>query len=137
MKKRDIIRPKRQVLEKAIADFCDNHLNDEYRNICYSVVEKMSRKRQVPYMTGRIEIWAAGIIHAIGRTNFLYDKKTSPYIPMDEVAEYFSTSKSTVGQKAKIIIEMFKMNYFDPEFSTRSIQEKSPFHELVQIGDFM
>ena len=137
MKKKEIIQPRRQCLEKAIGDFCENYINDEYKNICHLVVEKMSRKRQVPYMTGRVEVWAAGIIHAIGRVNFLYHKKTSPYISMDQLAEYFNTSKRTVGPKAKIIINMFKMSYFDPVFSTRSIQEKSPSSEFIQIGNYI
>ena len=32
---------------------------------------------------------------------------------------------------------MFKMSYFDPVFSTRSIQEKSPSSEFIQIGNYI
>ncbi len=131
MKKKQIIQPRRKELEKAISDFCDQYINDEYKNLCHGVVARMSRKRQVPYMTGRVEIWAAGIIHAIGRINFLYDSKTSPYVSMDEIVEHFNTSKRTVGPKAKIIMDMCKMNHFDPEFSTRYLQERSPFKKGV------
>jgi hypothetical protein len=33
----------------------------------------MSRKRNVPFLYGRMEIWAAAIIHALGSINFLFD----------------------------------------------------------------
>ena len=58
---------------------------------------------------------------------------------MEQLAEYFNTSKknSGSGPKAKIIIDMFKMSYFDPVFSTRSIQEKSSSSEFIQIGNYI
>ena len=30
-------------------------------------------------MSGKLEIWAAGIIHAIGIVKFLFDKSSEPY----------------------------------------------------------
>jgi hypothetical protein len=33
----------------------------------------MSRKRNVPFLSGRMEIWTAAVIHALGSINFLFD----------------------------------------------------------------
>lgn len=47
------------------------------------MIHKMARKRDVPFVTGRIEIWAAAVIHALGTVNFLFDKASQPAI-LDE-----------------------------------------------------
>jgi len=84
----------------------------------------MSRKRNVPFLSGRMGIWAAAIIHALGSINFLFDPNFEPYVGAADISNYFGTSKSTVSQKAKIIRDMFKMGYCDKEFSTTHMQKK-------------
>jgi hypothetical protein len=63
-------------------------------------------------MSGKLEIWAAGIIHAIGTVNFLFDKSFEPYISVHDICEYFGATQSTTSQKSKVIRDMFKMGYF-------------------------
>ncbi|NOR78038.1 MAG: hypothetical protein GQ523_06390 [Methanophagales archaeon] len=41
--------------------------------LCEKLIRKMSRKRNVPFLSGRMEIWAVAIIHALGSINFLFD----------------------------------------------------------------
>jgi len=94
----------------------------------------MSRKRNVPYLSGKIEIWAAGIIYALGQINFLFDRSSQPYSTPDEICGFFKTSKSTTSQKAKLIRDMFKMTYWDDEFSTEQNIENDPFAKLVMIN---
>ena len=50
---------------------------------------------------------------------------------------YFGTSKSTVSQKAKLIRDMFKMGYWDKEFSTNRMREDNPFSDLVMVDGLM
>jgi len=111
--------------------FSEKHLDEEYRELCQKLTEKMGRKRNVPFMTGKTEIWAAGVVYAVGAVNFLFDRSFSPYVTSDEICEYFGTKKSTTRQKSKIIQDMFKMTYYDKEFSTRKMQENNPFSNLV------
>ncbi len=108
-------------------DFCDQHLDEEYKALCEKMIRKMSRKRTVPFLSGRIEIWAAGIVYAIGGINFLFDKSFQPYISPTDLCEYFGTSKSTTGQRAKVIRDMSKLHYYDSEFSTANMRESNPF----------
>lgn len=61
----------------------------------------MARKREVSFLTGRIEIWAAAVIHALGTINFLFDKENSPDVPVSEIYQFFNTSQSTTSQKSK------------------------------------
>lgn len=117
--------------------FCKEYLDDEYKQICEKLIHKMSRKHNVPFLRGRLDIWAASIIHALGQINFLFDQNTKPYVSAELIAEYFNTSTSTTGQKAKKIRDMFRLRYFDTEFSTSSIKEQNPFSEMVSINGFL
>jgi len=47
------------------------------------------------------------------------------------------TNKSTVSQKAKVIRDMFKIEYFDEDLSTEHMLEKSPYRELTMLGDLI
>ena len=119
------------------AAFCRSHLNQEYEVLCQKLIEKMARKRTVPFLTGRIEIWAAAVVYAIGSINFLFDKATQPYVAPDTIAEHFGVSKSTVGQKAKLIRDMFKMGYYDANFSTQHMAQTNPFADLTLVNGFL
>jgi Domain of unknown function (DUF6398) len=114
--------------------FCDRYLDQEYKDLCEKLIRKMSRKRVVPFLSGRIEIWAAAVVYAIGSINFLFDKSFEPYATADDICNYFGTSKSTTGQKAKTIRDMFKLYYFDREFSTKEMQDNNPFSNVFLDG---
>jgi hypothetical protein len=61
------------------AAFCQQHADGEYERLCRKLIEKMARKRAVPFLSGRVEIWAAAIVYALGSINFLFDKSSPPY----------------------------------------------------------
>ena len=63
-----------------IREFCTERLDDDYFELSVRLVEKLGRKRTVPFMSGKIEIWAAAVIHALGTINFLFDKSFQPYV---------------------------------------------------------
>ena len=117
--------------------FCNTHVNEEYAELCQRLIEKMARKRQPPFAAGRIEIWAAAIVYAIGSINFLFDKNTKPYASTDTICDYFAVPKRTVGQKSKMIQEMFKIWHFDPEFATRESAENNPFNKMRMVNGFI
>ena len=123
-----------QELLKLTGEFCDQHLDEEYKQLCEKMILKMKRKRQVPFLSGRVHIWAASIIYALGQINFLFDRSFKPYISADDIANHFGGSKSTISQKAKQIRDMFKLNYWDPEFSTRQMSERNPLKNMVMVN---
>jgi hypothetical protein len=130
---RELMKQKKDALIEMTDGFADRYLDEEYKMLCRKLIEKMSRKRQVPFLSGRLEIWAAAVIYALGQINFLFDKNFEPYIGAADLCKYFGTSQSTTSQKAKIIRDMFKMKYFDEEFSTEKMQKENPFNEFVMI----
>lgn len=59
-------------------EFSAKHLNDEYAQLLRKLVAVLCRKRPSPLLQGNIKTWAAGMIHALGMVNFLFDKTQPP-----------------------------------------------------------
>jgi len=76
-------------------------------------------------------------VHAIGTVNFLFDKSNKPYASVGDICSYFKTNQSTTVQKSKLIRDMFKMTYFDPEFSTATNAKDNPLNDLVFINGLL
>lgn len=128
---------KKAELKELTKPFVEEYLNEEYQEVVDKLIEKMSRKRDVPFLTGRIEIWASAVIHAVGSINFLFDKSSKPYVTLEEICNFFGTKQSTVTQKSKTIRDMFNMTYFDSEFSTQTMEESSPFNKMMEVDGFI
>lgn len=137
MTKEEIKQRENKVVEM-VKTFCMEHIDEEYAALCEKMVRKLGRKRTNPLERGRLEIWAAAVIHTVGSINFLYDRSFKPYIPLSEIYEYFGTSSSTVGQKSRQIKDMLKLRpYWDKDFSTKHMQEDNPFSDFGLINGFI
>jgi len=69
---------KQQQIIALTSRFCREILkDDEYAALAEKMLLKLGRKRNVPFETGKVEIWAAAVIHALGSINFLFDFSTS------------------------------------------------------------
>lgn len=133
MTKEEIKNKEKKLLELT-GSFCAQKLDDDYYQLCEKLILKLGRKRDVPFKSGKIEIWAAAIIHAIGSINFLFDKSFEPYVTAEQICEYFGTKKTTVSNKARQIKDMFKMGYYDADFSTQKMIENNPFNDMVMVN---
>jgi hypothetical protein len=134
MNNRELVQQRKEALIEITDGFADHYLDEDYKMLCRKLIEKMSRKRQVPFLSGRLDIWAAAVVYALGQVNFLFDKSFEPYVSATDLCDYFGTSQSTTSQKAKIIRDMFKMRYFDEEFSTKRMQKENPLNEFVMVN---
>jgi len=132
MIKEEIKNREKQLLELTDA-FCAQKLDDDYCQLCQKLILKLGRKRDVPFKRGRIEIWAAAVVYAIGSINFLSDKSFEPYMTAEQICEYFGTKKSTLSSKAKQIKDMFDMWHHSPEFSTQHIAAMNPLNDIVMV----
>jgi hypothetical protein len=133
VKDKTAIEEKRRWLVEATASYCQEDLDEEYQRLCEKLIDKMARKRVVPFMSGKLEIWAAAVVYAIGQINFLFDKSFQPYATADDICDYFGVKKSTVSNKAKEIREMFRMRNWDKEFGTEEMKQHDPFKDMVMI----
>lgn len=136
MTKEEIKNREKQLLDLT-STFCSQNLNDEYYQLCEKLILKMGRKRDVPFKRGKLEIWAAAVIYAIGSINFLFDKSFEPHMTAEQISKYFGTKNSTVSNKARQIHDMFEMGHYSPEFSTQRMTESNPFNRMVLVDGFI
>lgn len=128
---------KKEKLIQLVQSFSQEYLDEEFELLSIKMVEKLGRKRTVPFMSGKLEIWAAGIIHALGTINFLFDKDSQPYITVHNITDFFGTAQSTTSQKSKAIRDILKLGYFDKEFSTERLQRENPFNNFMSLEGFI
>ena len=131
------LQERQQKILDLVGEFCSKKLDEEYFELAERLTQKLGRKRNVPFVTGQPEVWAAAIIHALGTINFLFDKSFAPYVSIDEINDFYGTTKSTTGNKSKQIRDLLKLNRYDSEFSTRKMQENNPFNNLVMVDGFI
>jgi len=133
MEKEQIIERQQEIIHLA-KSFCKEKLNEEYADLSEKLIYKLGRKRNVPFVTGQTQIWAAAVIHALGTINFLFDKSSKPYVSIDDINDFFGTKKSTTGNKSKEIRDLLKLSYWDSEFSTERMERNNPFSNMVMVN---
>lgn len=111
---------KTQELIDSVSAFCNENLNDEYKQLCIKSIESLKNKK-VSFKRGKIENWASGIVYAIGQVNFLFDDSFEPHVTPDDICNYFNTKKSTSSNKARDIKRLLDMEVGDERFSTSLI----------------
>lgn len=117
-----------------ITKYADENLSEEYKELCLKALEKLCRKRPSPLLKGRPNTWAAGIVHAIGAANFLFDRSQPIHTTAKELAEAFGCSSSTAGNKASQIRKWLKADYFSCEWTLPSQQGSNSLLWWVQIN---
>lgn len=63
-----------EIIEK-IKSFSDEYLNEDYKNICVLATETLFLNYEEQFKKGKSFSWGAGIVHAIGTANNLFDSK--------------------------------------------------------------
>ncbi|MCH8242360.1 MAG: hypothetical protein IH897_07100 [Planctomycetes bacterium] len=82
--------------------FCEAHLNAEYKQLCREMVAVVCQDGS-SVLRGKPSGWAAGIVYALGRVNFLTDPNQTPHMAATEIAKGFGVSQATMLNKAKVI----------------------------------
>lgn len=118
-------------------NYCQTHLNEEYAQIVRRTAAALCRKRPSPMARGRTNVWACGIIHAVGTINFLFDRSNPPYVSFADLCAGFGVGQSTTSNKSKQIRDLLKMRRFDPDWSLRSLTDRNPFVWTLIIDGLM
>lgn len=116
--------------------FCDTHLNAEYKGLCREMAVAVCQKGS-PVLKGKPESWAAGIVYALGRVNFLDDPRQSPHRTPAEIAKGFGVSVGTMQAKAKVIREGLDLMPFHPDWSLPSKMDGNPLVWVVEVNGFL
>ena len=140
-KKSDSVPKAMQMVFPEIAaltdSFCDQYLTKEYAALCRELLAALARKRPSPLKRGKPEVWACGVIYALGTVNFLFDRSQTPHMRADEICAALGVNKSTGSAKAKLIRDMFKMSYFDPTWTLPSRMDDNPMVWMLNVDGFI
>ncbi len=139
-KKKAAAKDVKPVLEEIVSiteEFCQEHLNEEYAELCRKLAEKLSRKRPSPLLRGRTKTWASGIIRTIGWVNFLDDRTTEPHMKLTAIDKALSVGESTGQGKSMEIRKLLKIRPFDMDWTLPSQMEENPLIWMLEINGFM
>lgn len=127
------MRPVAEEIIEITDAVCGDLLDAEYAELARQAVAKLARKRPSPLVSGRRGTWAGAVVYAIGQVNFLFDATQRPHCTTDDLSAAFGVSKSTLGNKAKQVRDLLKMEVFSPAFQRASMLADNPMLWFIQV----
>lgn len=115
-------------------EFAQQHLNQEYGQLIRQATAALCRKRPSPLQKGQAKTWAAGITHAIGMVNFLFDSSRTPHVSASELYQWFGVAASTGQGKSKLVRDTLKMRQFDPDWCLPSRIDDNPLIWMLSVN---
>ena len=131
------VRPVYEEIVRLTDPICFEHLNEEYAALARSMAEVLSRNRPSPLLSGRAATWAAGILYALGRVNFLFDRSQTPHLTPAELCSLCGVSQSTASAKAKNILDRLRSGPLDPQWSLPSRLIHNPLAFMVEVNGYI
>lgn len=128
------LREKYEVIITLLNDFCDKHLDEEYKQLSQNMAAALCRKRPSPIERGKTHVWACSIIYVLGQLNFLSDKSFQPFMLLVDVCKYFGVGESTTSAKAKDISRLLKIDFFNPIWILPSLFAHTPMGVLADLS---
>lgn len=117
--------------------FCDQHLNDEYKQLIRLALAALSRKRPSPLLKGQANSWAAGAVHAMGMINFLFDDTQTPHCKATDIWTHFGLASSTGQTHSKKIRDALNMGQMDPDWCLPSRLDANPMVWMLEVNGYM
>jgi hypothetical protein len=131
------VRPRFAEVVRLTDAVCRDALDEEYARLARKAAEVMARKRPSPLLGGRVPGWACGIVYALGRVNFLFDKSFDPYLSAGDLCARFGVSAATGAAKAREVEHVLKAGVMDPRWSVPAVMARNPMAWLVQVNGFV
>jgi hypothetical protein len=116
--------------------FCDGHLNEEYKLLCREMAVAVCQAGS-PVLGGKSESWAAGIVWALGRVNFLTDPTQDPHMTSAELAQGLGVSVSNMQAKGGVIRDLLDLAPLDPNWCLKSLLADNPMVWMVKVDGFV
>ena len=134
MDKQQLEEREARIIDLAVT-FCNEHLDEECALLCTKMAQKLGAKQDSPFQSGRVEVWAAGVVYTISSINLLFSKKYRLKISSKDISDYFKASAATISQKMRVIKESLKINpVFDTEFKLKEVTRNNPSYRLGMIA---
>ena len=130
----DTMRPRYDAIVALLDPFCAQHLNEDYAYLCRELAAALATVHPSPLLRGKPEIWACGIVYALGTVNFLFDASQAPHMRADAVCAAFGVNVNSGSNKGRLIREMFGMYQFDPAWCLPSLVDDNPMVWMLQMN---
>jgi hypothetical protein len=127
------VRPAFNEITQITRAFCTEHLDAEYVQLCDKVAGRLARKRPSPLLRGDLRIWAAGIVYAVGRVNFLADPAQRPHLRTDELARLLGVKQPTMANKGRLIMDTLGIRLLDPEYCRGELLDQNPLVWMLEV----
>jgi hypothetical protein len=118
-------------------DVCIEHLDAEYARLARSMVARLARKRPSPLVRGDARIWAAGVLYALAKVNFLFDRSQSPHMSSADLAAAVDVKPTTMANKAATINRLLNVGVYEPELTRVAMLEQHPMAWIVEVNGFL
>ncbi len=116
---------------------CSEHLNDQYAELSRKMTAELCRKRPSPLASGRTKSWAGGVVYALARINFLFDKSQSPHMSSTELCKALGVSQGTASSKASTIMDSLGLMLMDPRYCLPDLLDDNPMVWLLSVNGLM
>jgi hypothetical protein len=113
-------------MEAFTDQFCVERLDEEYAELCPRLIARLARRRPSPLLRGAPRVWAAGVLYAVGRANFIFDRSQPIHLSGGELAALTGVPTSTMAGKASRICNLIDLGPFDFEFSAAGLTPAQP-----------
>jgi hypothetical protein len=117
--------------------FCNQHLNDEYKQLIRQALAALCRKRPSPLLKGQATAWAAGAVHALGMVNFLFDPAQTPHCQATAIWAHFGLGASTGQNHSKKIRDALGMSQMDPHWTLPSRMDANPLIWMLEVNGYL
>lgn len=117
--------------------FSEANLNDEYKQLIRYLLAALCRKRPSPVERGKVNTWAAAVVHAIGTANFLFDKTQIPHCKAPEIYAFFGVSASNSQAKSKLVRDLMGVHCFSAQWTLPSRMDRNPMVWMVEVDGFI
>ncbi len=132
MKQEKTMQTKQQLLNLT-EDFCNKKLDEEHKELAHKLIHAIFRNSNHSFANEKPAILAAGVIHAIGSVNLLFDDSFEPYISEQELNDDFETNPEMTNNYSVIIREQLNLNFFDREYPSQVHEEDHPLKDMISI----
>lgn len=128
------LQEKFNAISQATDAFCDLRLNDDYKKMVRAALAALSRQRPSPLLKSKDNAWAAGVVHAVGMVNFLFDPSQTPTCTAPEIYAHFGVSSSTGLLRSKETRVALDMSQLSPEWTVAGNMDKNPLIWMLEIN---
>jgi len=133
----DLVKAKRDEVISITDEFCSQYLNEEYAELARDLTQKISRMRPSPLQSGQARTWAAGVVYALGRVNFLFDKTQNPYLSAADLCRLMGVSQGSATSKSREIMDRLRIGSLEPQWTLPSRYGRNPLIWMVELTNGM